>query len=212
MTKVKDQNTPAQAERERQAEPAVATRSSLLEAFEFNRQSLKRFIARYLNNHHDIEDIAQESFLRAFNAGQNVEVRHPKAFLFRIAKNVAISQLRRKSRQITDYIDDQSGEEALLCSETLEDEVMASQRLGVHCEAVASLPPQCRRVYIMRKVYGMSHKEIAARMGIKVKTVEKYLYSGIERCDLYVRARLDATAPAKAKAAAIVTLKSGGRG
>lgn len=164
---------------------------ALLEVFELHHLSLKRFIARYLNNHHDIEDVAQESFLRAFHAGQNVEVRQPKAFLFRIAKNVAVSQLRRKSRQITDYIEDQGGQDGLLGDAALEDEVIARQHLGVHCEAVASLPPQCRRVYILRKVYGLSHKEIAQHMGLAIKTVEKYLYTGIERCDLYVSERLE---------------------
>jgi len=78
--------------------------SRLLMAFEKHHSALKRFIARYLNNHHDIEDVAQESFLRAFRAGMDYKVEQPKSFLFRIAKNVAISELRLKSRQITDYI------------------------------------------------------------------------------------------------------------
>ena len=204
-------NKPPPAEAE--AEPAVAAKSSLLEVFELNRLSLKRFIARYLNNHHDIEDIAQESFLRAFSAGQTMDVHHPKAFLFRIAKNVAISQLRRKSRQITDYIEEGSGEEGLFEHTTLEDEVMASQHLGVHCEAVASLPPRCRQVYILRKVYGMSHRDIAERMGIAVKTVEKYLYTGIERCDLYVRERLDQSPPLseRTEPGGVITMQQGGK-
>lgn len=64
---------------------------------------------------------------------------------------------------------------------------MAQQHLGKYCEAVAALAPQCRRVYIMRKVYGMPHKEIAERLGIALKTVEKHLYKGIRECDLYVK-------------------------
>lgn len=178
----------------RDDKPRSAARSesvSLLRVFENHRTALKRFIARYLNNHHDIEDVAQESFLRAYRAGFDTDVRDPKSYLFRIAKNVAVSQLRLKSRQITDYIEDQSTSSVLTEEFTLEDEVMAQQRLGVHCEAVASLPVQCRRVYIMRKVYGMSHREIAERMGIAVKTVEKHLYKGVERCDLYVTERME---------------------
>ena len=147
--------------------------SGLLLAFEKHHGALRRFIARYLNNHHDIEDVAQESFLRAFRAGMDYQVEQPKSFLFRIAKNVAISQLRLKSRQITDFIEDQSGPDALSGEWTLEEDVMARERLAIQCDAVASLAPQCRRVYILRKVHGMTHKEIADRMGISNKTVEK---------------------------------------
>ena len=173
---------------ERHTKPESGT--DLLKAFERHHSALKRFIARFLSSQHDIEDVAQESFLRAFRAGMDYDVRQPKSFLFRIAKNVAISQLRLKSRQITDSIEEQAGDE-LMCSEwTLEDDVIARERLGVHCDAVAALSPQCRRVYLLRKVEGLTHKEIAERLGIGQKTVEKHLYKGIAACDDYVQAAL----------------------
>ncbi len=112
---------------------------------------------------------------------------HPKSFLFRIAKNVAISQLRLKSRQITDFIEDVSGPDLLRDEWTLEEDLMAHERLAAHCDAVASLAPQCRRVYILRKVHGMTHKEIAERLNISKKTVEKHLYKGIAACDHYMQ-------------------------
>lgn len=162
----------------------------LLSAFQRHHGALKRFIARYLSSQHDIEDVAQESFLRAFRAGMDYDVRQPKSFLFRIAKNVAVSQLRQKSRQITDYIEEQASSDLLTAEWTLEDDVIARERLAVQCEAVAALPPQCRRVYILRKVHGLTHKEIAARLGITRKTVEKHLYKGIAACDGYVHEAL----------------------
>ena len=164
--------------------------SDLLAAFQKHQGALKRFIARYLSSQHDIEDVAQESFLRAFRAGMEYDVRQPKSFLFRIAKNVAVSQLRLKSRQITDSIEEQLGDD-MLCNEwTLEDDLIARERLGAHCEAVAALPPQCRRVYILRKVHGMSHREIAEKLSISHKTVEKHLYKGMADCDRYLRKTL----------------------
>ena len=174
---------------ERRDEPSQASGSSsaLLRAFVVHQGALKRFIARYLSSQHDIEDVAQESFLRAFRAGLEYEVHQPKSFLFRIAKNVAISQLRLKSRQITDSIEEQAGPDVMCGEWTLEDDVMARERLGVHCDAVAALSPQCRRVYILRKVHGMTHQEIAERMQIGKKTVEKHLYKGIAACDDYVK-------------------------
>ena len=163
--------------------------ANVLGAFQLHRLSLKRFIGRYLNNAQDIEDVSQEAFLRAFKAEKTTKVLQPKSFLFRIAKNVAISQLRSKSRQITDYIEDQSVGDVLVSEWSTEDEVMAQQKLGIHCEAVAALPPKCRRVYLMRKVYGMPHKEIAERLGIATSTVEKHLLKGVEACDRFIQAR-----------------------
>jgi RNA polymerase sigma-70 factor (ECF subfamily) len=163
--------------------------ANVLGAFQLHRLSLKRFIGRYLNNAQDIEDVSQEAFLRAFKAEKTTKVLQPKSFLFRIAKNVAISQLRSKSRQITDYIEDQPSADVLLSEWSTEDEVMAQQKLGIHCEAVAALPPKCRRVYLMRKVYGMPHKEIAERLGIATSTVEKHLLKGVEACDRFIRER-----------------------
>lgn len=158
-------------------------------AFVRHQAALKRFISRFLGNSpHDVEDVAQETFLRAYNAANGRQIERPRSYLFRIAKHVALTQLTRKSRQMTDYIDDLDGSEVFKGGDSAEEELMALQTLRIHCEAVLQLSPKCRRVYLMRKVYGMPHKEIAARLGIAVSTVEKHLIKGVEVCDGYIRA------------------------
>ena len=161
--------------------------SGIYDAYTRHQAALKRYISRFLPNSYDIEDVSQETFLRAFTTEKSREIEQPKSFLFRIAKHVALTQLTQKSRQITDYLEDFDESEVLLTEDTVEDELIARETLGIHCEAVAGLPPQCRRVYLMRKVYGMSHKEIAGQLGIAVSTVEKHLIKGVEQCDRYVR-------------------------
>lgn len=165
--------------------------TTVYESFVDYKMSLKRYISRFIHNFADVDDIAQETFLRAFNAEQGRKIERPKSFLFKIAKNLALTQLTQKSRQITDYIEDFDDADVLTGDDTVEDEVIARQVLGIHCEAVAELPPQCRRVYLMRKVYGMPHKEIAKHLGIAVSTVEKHLIKGVELCDRYVSQRTD---------------------
>lgn len=157
-------------------------RSGIIEAFFNNQASLRSFISRYMVSSDEIEDVSQETFLRAYQAEQGKEISEPKAYLFRVAKNLMLSEFSKKSRKITDYIEDFEDSEVLLEGENLESNVMAQQKLGIYCEAVASLPPQCRRVVLMKKVYGMPHKEIAKRLNLSVSTVEKHLAKGVRDC------------------------------
>jgi RNA polymerase sigma-70 factor (ECF subfamily) len=163
------------------------TRTPVHDAFVRHESSLKRFIRRFMRNPPDIEDIAQEAFLRAYAVERGKPIEQPKSLLFRIAKHVALSQLTRKARQITDYIEDSEAPEVIDTASSAEEEISAQQTLALHCEAVAQLSPQCRQVYLLRKVHGMSHKEIAAHLGIAVSTVEKHLIKGMEQCDRFIR-------------------------
>ena len=138
-----------------------------------------------------VEDVAQEAFLRAYAVERNRPIAQPKSFLFRIAKHVALSTLDRKARQITDYIEDVD-HSAIACADSRpEEELSAQQVLGLHCEAIAALRPQCRRAYLLRKVHGLSHKEIAEHLGLTVSTVEKHLIKALAHCERYVRKRVE---------------------
>ena len=150
---------------------------------------LKKFLSRYLYTQQDIDDVAQEAYLRAYQAEQKKDIEQPKAFLFRIARNIALTELTKKSRQITSYIADFDNSVVIPSEASVEDEIEARQHLGIYCEAVACLPKQCRRVFLLRKVHGLSHKEIAKRMGLTVSSVEKHLLKGVLKCRAYVRAR-----------------------
>jgi RNA polymerase sigma factor (sigma-70 family) len=167
------------------------TGTPVYEAYTRHGSSLKRFIGRFMRSPSDIEDIAQEAFLRAFTAERGRPIEQPKSFLFRIAKHLALSQLTRKARQITDYIEDFGDSEVIQLESSAEEQISAEQALELHCKAVAELAPQCRQVYLLRKVYGFSHKEIGVELGIAVSTVEKHLMKAVEQCDRYIRERTD---------------------
>jgi RNA polymerase sigma factor (sigma-70 family) len=175
---------------------AAGKSTPISEAYTRHGLSLKRFIGRFLRSSADIEDIAQETFLRAYAVERGRPIEQPKSFLFRIAKHVALSQLARKSRQITDYIEDSyttdSIDAAALENESsAEEEVSAREVLALHCEAVATLGAHCRQAYLLRKVHGLSHKEIADQLGIAISTVEKHLMKAVEQCERYVRERTE---------------------
>lgn len=167
--------------------------SSLSLSFLENTTLLKRFLTRFLSRQQDIEDVIQETWLRACQAERNIEIEQPRAFLFRVARNIALNELKKKSRQMTETIADCDSRVVLKDTATLESEIEARQHLGLYCEAIATLPEKCRRVYLLRKIHGLRHKEIAERLGITVSAVEKHLLNGAVACEAYIRAREDGT-------------------
>ncbi len=152
-----------------------------------NTPFLKRFLGRYFSSRHDIEDVVQETYLRAHVEDQRKGVEKPKAFLFKVARNVALKKLTKKSRQITDYIEELSTPIAQEPEASIAEHLEAEELLGLYCEALTTLPPKCREVFLLRKVHGMAHKQIAAQMGLSQSSVDKYLRRGLLACDAFVR-------------------------
>jgi RNA polymerase sigma factor (sigma-70 family) len=144
-------------------------------------KKLRSYLMRYLVREQDVEDTVQETFLRAYESELKSEIRCPKSFLFKIARNLALSELSRKTQSMMVLVEDL---EALdyLEEEAMEDQLHFDQSLDALLRTIQTLPPKCQRVLLMRKVYGFSHKEIARRMDISVKTVERHLTKALERC------------------------------
>lgn len=167
-------------------EPGAA---SVQSAFIDCEDSLKRLIARICRGDRDVEDIAHEAFVSALQAESSVHIEHPEAYLFRAAKNLAVRTRARKARDIIGYVDEAVRMEVASTEPSVEEQVISRQRLALICEAIATLPPSCRRVFVMRKVYGYSHKEISDLLGISTSTVEKHLATGFSRCLAFLRDR-----------------------
>src|SRR5690606_2740304 len=125
-----------------------------------------KFIRRICMNDADAEDIAQEALVCAMNAEADRVIENPKAYLFRVAQNLALRTRNNRSRGIIHEVENLDLSETPSDEPSVEDQVISRERLGLLCDALATLPPSCRRVFVMRKVYGYSHREIADRLGI----------------------------------------------
>ena len=101
----------------------------LLDTYLGCEKPLKAFLRRFFTRSEDIDDVAQEAFLRAFDASSSQEIRSPKAYLFRVARNLALRDLSKKSRQLTDYLDDAIDDSILGQEGSVEEELIAQQKL-----------------------------------------------------------------------------------
>ena len=150
---------------------------------------LKRYLTRFIRQPQDIEDIVHETFIRSYAAEINTRIQSPKAFLFKTAKNLAFKHLDNSSHRLVDYMEDLSTLEVLVDEISAESKAQSEEEFLIFCQAVSTLPLQCRKTFILRKVYGLSHHDVAEHLGISISTVEKHLAHGLLKCKEYMCAR-----------------------
>ena len=154
-------------------------------------REVKRFIGGLIHRSLDIVDLSHKALMRACTAERNKPLEKPRAVLSRIANYQAVSRLQRKAQQIAEYIQD-SSESKVVEKSPADEEIEVREMLGLHCAVVAGLVPQCRHVYLLRKVHGLSHEDIAAQLGVTANTVHEHLIRAVRHCDRYLREKTGA--------------------
>ena len=151
---------------------------SWLENFLAHRPLLFRIIGRFVRPD-EIEDIVQETFLHSYAASRKQQINNPRAFMVRTAKNIALNHISRAAQRLNQSMDDSNEEELDILTTSLEQQYASDEKFLAFCQAVAELPVHCRKVFILKKVYGLSQKEIAAQLDISESTVEKHVAKGL---------------------------------
>jgi RNA polymerase sigma factor (sigma-70 family) len=148
---------------------------------------LRAFLARPLPHADDVSDVVQETYARllALSPERRGAVRNWRAFLFATARNVAMDHLRRREVVSLDALPEINATDVVLrgSQERRPDEIVnLTQERLLLSRVIASLPEKCRQVLVLRKIHGLSHREIALRMGIAEHTVEKHVSHGVRLC------------------------------
>jgi RNA polymerase sigma-70 factor (ECF subfamily) len=178
-----------------------------------HRAALHRYLRKFTYGAEDIEDLIQETYVRLYGLADYRAVDSPKALLFRIAHNLAVERARSRKTQATDSMADLE-QLGVYSKEVPADEQLDSRRrFETFCAAVDRLPPLCRRVFVLRKVFKLTHAEISEVLGVSHSTIEKHVAKGLVRCRDYLRelGLLEVT-DAKIKSASLRRVSEGGDG
>ena len=151
------------------------------------RSSLARAVSKVVPPK-EIEDIVQETYVRVCQVKNAENIKYPRSFLFKTAKNLALDYLKRAETKYTTQVEDDelNFSEDDRWQDEIYDRVASKEEFANFCESVRNLPVQCRRAFVMKKVYGYSQKEIAKELGISENTVEKHISTGIKRCTYFM--------------------------
>lgn len=161
----------------------TVTSQALCNMYTLHNRWLTAWLQRRLGNRADAADIAQDTFTRLWISAriQAIEdIREPRAYLTTVARRLMLNHLER-----------QSLEQAYLASLHLmpEQTVLSVEARAILLETLEALdallnelPTKVRTVFLMSQLEGMCYEEIAAHMGLSVRTVTRYMAQGFRQC------------------------------
>jgi RNA polymerase sigma-70 factor (ECF subfamily) len=141
--------------------------------------ALTRFLSRRWHESADIPDLRQETYIRVYEAARSSRPQHPRAFLFTTARNLMADRIRRSRIVPIEAIADLEQLNVLSEEATPEQHETSRQEVQRLAQALERLPPRCRDVIWLRRVKGLSQKEVAATLGIAEGTVEKQVSKAV---------------------------------
>jgi RNA polymerase sigma-70 factor, ECF subfamily len=159
--------------------------------FAESRHALHRYIRRFVGSSETAKEIVQEAFLRTYRERDSVTTL--RAFLFSTARNLAANEYRHRRITERGTMGDFGDSRVKTERESLEAELLRDERNQLIQEAIDRLPPQCRAAFTLRVFHECSYKEVAERLGISAKTVEKHIARGLHETHRYVTRRYSAT-------------------
>ena len=146
------------------------------------RNPITNFVYRMLNDYDRAVDLAQETFVRVYMSAERYQANYSfSTYIYRIASNLAITDLRQRKRRrlipIPSFFSDKDGEEMEIElpdeRQVMPDDAMIEdERRQAVSRAIASLPEKYRVAVVLRDIEGKSYEEISAVLGLSDGTVK----------------------------------------
>jgi RNA polymerase sigma-70 factor (ECF subfamily) len=137
------------------------------------------YLRRNWTNEAEIEDLRQEVYVRVYEAAIRERPPLAKPFVFQVAQNLLLAKERRDKVIPIGSLSDLNVLNLPSDEPSPERKVSAHQELDRLQAALDSLPQRCREVFILRKIHGVSQRDVAHRLGICENTVERHLINGV---------------------------------
>jgi RNA polymerase sigma factor (sigma-70 family) len=154
------------------------------ELFRTHNRELSSFARRRIGRQ-EAEDIVQDTFLRLLGEeGHAGTFEHPRSYLFRVASNLIVDA-RRKARVRSDNHFDGVDFDYLLDNVNEKPSNHALEILFFK-RCLAALPPLSRSVFLLHRLYGLTYPEIAARLNVSLRTVNRRMIKASEVLDRYM--------------------------
>ena len=158
---------------------------SLARAVEAYFEDLRAFIRHRTGSDSVADDVVQDTWLRACTSTVAMP-QNAKAYVFRMAGNVAVDHLKRETARSDREAESTAG---WIASDgpTPEEQAAARQELAILVAAVWELPPKRRRIFVLYRGHGLTMRQIAEKLGISEKTVEKQIARAMVHCRVRLR-------------------------
>ncbi|BAN48027.1 sigma-70 family RNA polymerase sigma factor [Metapseudomonas resinovorans] len=149
-------------------------------------RELVKYLTSTLGDRHLASDVAHDAYLRVLERARQDAIEQPRAFLYRTAINLSIDEHRRRlvrRSEPLEVLEQEEGPRVHSPQTTL----YQKQRLDMVERALEELPAVCRDAFLLRKIEGMAHGEIAERLDISKGMVEKHIVNAMKHCRLRIQ-------------------------
>ena len=142
--------------------------------------AVRAWLKRWTGRRQDIDDVIQEAYCRLAAMEDIAHVGNGRAYLFQTTRNIVLEQVRRSKIVHIDNVTD-LGALTIVDEAPPMDRVVAGARELQRVEQlIEGLPLKCRRVFVLRRIHGVSQREIARMLGITQAAVEKQATRGLK--------------------------------
>jgi RNA polymerase sigma-70 factor (ECF subfamily) len=160
---------------------AVAKQEFVSVLFEQHGWNLFRFLNSRLRRQ-EAEDVAQQTYLHLLQHPNPGEISNPAAYLYRTASNLAIDTLRREKTRLRYTETEADPDSFATVTHDPETVLDSAARLDQFTALLEELPELCQYAFILNKLDGLTHDEIARKLGLSKKTVQRYILKALEHC------------------------------
>lgn len=147
------------------------------ELFRTHSKDLHDFLHYKYGGEHNHKDIVQEAFIKLWNNCHKVVFEKVRSFLFTVANNQMLNELSKKKTVLT-YAQQKPKQHTIESPEYIMEENEYMNRLQ---SAIENLTEEQRVTFMLNRIEGKKHKEIAEMLGISRKAVEKRIYTALKK-------------------------------